>query len=202
MKSPSFPPTTLTGELIALELLSEGHWPGILAVGLTPDIWEWTINRVEDVAGLRRWFDEALAAGAEGRAVPFATMVRATGRVVGSTRFGNLDALNRRVEIGWTWVAPAWQGTGVNVEAKYLMFTHAFEVWGCHRVELKTDALNAQSRGAMRRLGAREEGVFRQYQVREDGRVRDTAWYAVTAEDWPKVKTGLQRRLWQPPSAR
>jgi RimJ/RimL family protein N-acetyltransferase len=90
----------------------------------------------------------------------------------------------------------------VNVEAKYLMLTHAFETWGCHRVELKTDALNAQSRGAMRRLGAREEGVFRKYQVRQDGRVRDTAWYAITAEDWPEVKSGLQRRLWQPPSAR
>lgn len=202
MKSPSFPPTTLTGEIVALEPLSEGHWPGILAVGLTPDIWEWTINRVENEAGLRRWFDETLAAGAEGRAVPFATVVRASGRVVGSTRFGNLDAQNRRVEIGWTWVAPAWQGTGVNVEAKYLMFTHAFEAWGCHRVELKTDALNAQSRGAMRRLGACEEGVFQKYQVRQDGRVRDTAWYAVTAENWPKVKAGLQRRLWQPPSAR
>ncbi len=202
MNSPSFPPAALIGETVALEPLAERHWAGVLAVGLTPEIWGWTIEQVENETDLRRWFDEALAAGAEGRAVPFATVVRTSGRVVGSTRFGNLDPRNRRVEIGWTWVAPAWQRTGVNPEAKYLMFTHAFESWGCHRVELKTDALNAQSRGAMLRLGAREEGVFRKYQVRQDGRVRDTAWYAVTAEEWPAVKAGFQRRLWHPPPAR
>lgn len=202
MNAPSFLPAVLTGKTVALEPLAERHWPGILAVGLAPELWRWTIEGVEDEAALRRWFDEAMAAGTAGRAVPFATVVRASGRVVGSTRFGNLDARNRRVEIGWTWVAPAWQRTGVNAEAKYLMLDHAFGAWGCHRVELKTDALNAQSRGAMLRLGAREEGVFRKYQVRQDGRVRDTAWYSVIAEEWPGVKAGLERRLWEPPPAR
>jgi RimJ/RimL family protein N-acetyltransferase len=203
MKTPPFPAATLTGETIVLEPLAERHWPGILAVGLAPELWTWTIEGVEGEADLRRWFDGALAAGRDGRAVPFATVVLVSGRVVvGSTRFGNLDAGNRRVEIGWTWVAPAWQRTGVNAEAKYLMLRQAFEAWGCHRVELKTDALNAQSRGAMLRLGAREEGVFRKYQVRQDGRVRDTAWYSVTADEWPGVKSGLERRLWEPPPAR
>ncbi len=202
MKTPSFLPVTLTGTAVVLEPLGERHWPGLLAVGLASELWEWTIERIEDEAGLRRWFEEALRAGAEGRAVPFATVLRPSGQVVGATRFGALDAQNRRVEIGWTWVAPAWQRTGVNPEAKYLMLEHAFEVWGCHRVELKTDALNQASRGAMLRLGAREEGVFRKYQLRQDGRVRDTAWYAITAGDWPEVKAGLARRLWQPPPAR
>jgi RimJ/RimL family protein N-acetyltransferase len=202
MKSPSFSPESLTGETVRLEPLAERHWPGILAVGLAPELWQWTIEGVEGEADLRRWFDEALAAAAHGRSVPFATVIRVSGRVVGSSRFGNLDAHNRRVEIGWSWVAPAWQRTGVNAEAKYLMLRHAFEGWGCHRVELKTDALNAQSRGAMLRLGAREEGVFRKYQVRQDGRVRDTAWYAVTADEWPGVKSGLERRLWESPPAR
>ncbi len=202
MNTPSFLPTILAGETIALEPLAERHWPALLAVGLAPEIWEWTIDRIEVEADLRRWFEGALRAGQEGRAVPFATVLVDSGRVVGSTRFGSLDAHNRHVEIGWTWVAPAWQRTGVNPAAKYLMLEHAFEVWGCHRVELKTDALNSQSRGAMLRLGARPEGIFRNYQVRQDGRVRDTAWYAVLAEDWPEVKAGLQRRLWQPPQAR
>ena len=202
MQSPSFAPATLTGATVTLEPLAERHWPGILAVGLAPELWTWTIEGVEGEPDLRRWFDGALAAGAAGRAVPFATVIRESGRVVGSTRFGHLDAPNRRVEIGWTWVAPAWQRTGVNAEAKYLMLRHAFEVWGCHRVELKTDALNVPSRGAMARLGAREEGVFRRYQVRQDGRVRDTAWYSVIADEWPGVKSGLERRLWEPPPAR
>lgn len=202
MNAPAFLPVTLTGERVVLEPLTERHWPGLLEVGLVPSIWEWTIDRVVVEADLRRWFDAALRAADTGRAVVFATVERASRRVVGSTRFGNLDGTNRHVEIGWTWVAPAWQGTGINVEAKSLMLGHAFEVWHCHRVELKTDALNLQSRGAMRRLGAREEGVFRKYQVRDDGRVRDTAWYAVTADDWPEVKAGLHRRLWQPPQPR
>jgi RimJ/RimL family protein N-acetyltransferase len=202
MNSPSFAPATLAGEAVRLEPLAERHWPGILAVGLAPELWTWTIERVRGEPDLRRWFDQALAAAAGGRAVPFATIVGESGRVVGSTRFGNLDPHNRRVEIGWTWVAPAWQRTGVNAEAKYLMFRHAFEVWGCHRVELKTDALNVPSRGAMARLGAREEGVFRRYQLRQDGRVRDTAWYSVIADEWPGVKSGLERRLWEPPPAR
>lgn len=202
MNTPSFAPTTLTGRAVAMEPLSERHWPGILAVGLAPALWRWTIDRIESEVDLRRWFEDALAEGAEGKTVPFATVKRASGQVVGSTRFGNLDAMNRHVEIGWTWVAPAWQRTVVNTEAKYLMLRHAFEVWGCHRVELKTDALNAGSRAAMLRLGAHEEGVFRQYQVTQGGRVRDTAWYAITALEWPQVKSGLEQRLWQPPAAR
>lgn len=202
MSTPSFSPATLSGSTIALEPLSERHWPGLLAVGLAPELWRWTIDRIETTEGLRGWFEAALTAAAAGLAVPFATVYRATGQVVGSTRFANLDATNRHVEIGWTWVAPAWQRSAVNAEAKYLMLCHAFDVWGCHRIELKTDALNTRSREAMLRLGAREEGIFRMYQVSQGGRVRDTAWYAVTERDWPEVKAGLERRLWQRPPAR
>jgi RimJ/RimL family protein N-acetyltransferase len=202
MNAPAYGPATLTGSTVALEPLSERHWLGLLAVGIAPELWTWTIERVESEADLRRWFDQAIAAGSEGRAVPFATVLREPGQVVGSTRFGNLDPVNRHVEIGWTWVAPRWQRTAVNTEAKYLMLRHAFEQWGCHRVELKTDALNTRSREAMKRVGAREEGVFRMYQVSQGGRVRDTAWYAVTAPDWPDVKSGLERRLLPAPTAR
>jgi len=202
MNAPSFRPTVLAGTAVVLEPLSEAHWKPILEVGLAPDLWQWTTNRVESEADLRRWFDEALAAAAEGRAVPFATVDRASGRVAGATRFGSLDARNRHVEIGWTWVAPAWQRTIVNTEAKYLMLRHAFEAWHCYRVELKTDVLNTRSRNAMTRIGAREEGVFRRYQVSQGGRVRDTVWYAVTDLDWPEVKSRLEQRLWQQPRAR
>lgn len=202
MTPPPYLPERLAGTVVHLEPLTERHWPGILAAGLHPELWTWTIETIVDEGGLREYFDRALSAAGAGRAVPFATVDAASGAVVGCTRFGNLDAINRHVEIGWTWVTPARQRSAVNTEAKYLMLRHAFESWRCHRVELKTDALNARSRAAMLRIGAREEGVFRSYQVRQDGRVRDTAWYAVTATDWPEVKAGLERRLWQPPTAR
>jgi RimJ/RimL family protein N-acetyltransferase len=202
MNAPSYATATLEGRIVRLEPLVERHWDGLLAVGLEPDLWRWTIDRIGTEGDLRLWFEEALAQRADGRAVPYATVERMSGRVVGSTRFGHLDTENRHVEIGWTWVASAWQRSVVNTEAKYLMLRHAFDAWGCHRVELKTDALNTRSREAILRLGAREEGVFRRYQVTQGGRVRDTAWYAVTDIEWPGVKAGLERRLSQPPTAR
>ncbi len=202
MNAPSFVPATLEGRDVTLEPLAERHFAGLCAVGLAPDLWRWTIDRLETEGDMRRWLDETLAEQSDGRSIPFATVERASGRVVGSTRFGHLDPENRHVEIGWTWVAPAWHRTAVNTEAKYLMLRHAFEVWGCHRVELKTDVLNVRSRRAIERLGAREEGVFRKYQLTQGGRMRDTVMYSILDSEWPEVKSGLERRLWQPPTAR
>ena len=118
-----------------------------------------------------------------------------SGSVVGSTRFLNLDPAHRRVEIGSTWVAPPWQRTSVNTEAKYLMLRHAFETLGCIRVELKTDALNQRSRAAIRRLGALEEGTFRRHMITASGRVRDSVYYSILAEEWPAVRERLEARL-------
>ena len=107
-------------------------------------------------------------------------------------RFGNASAEHRRVEIGWTWLGRRWQRTGANTEAKYLMLRHAFEPWDCVRVELKTSALNERSRAAMRRIGAREEGILRRHMVNEDGSSRDSVYYSVIAEEWPEVKRRLE----------
>lgn len=202
MNAAAFATPTLEGRIVTLEPLRERHWAGLLAVGLAPDIWRWTIDRLEKADDMRRWLDGTLEEQADGRSIPFATVERASGRVVGSTRFGHLDADNRHVEIGWTWIAPAWQRTPVNTEAKYLMLRHAFEVWACHRVEFKTDVLNVRSRRAIERLGAKEEGVFRKYQRSQGGRMRDTVMYSILDSEWPEVKSGLERRLWQPPTAR
>ena len=116
-----------------------------------------------------------------GTALPFATVARATGAVIGSTRFGNAAPEHRRVEIGWTWLAPRWQRTAANTEAKYLMLRHAFEVWHCNRVEFKTSALNERSRAAIRRIGATEEGIFRRHMVNEDGSLRDSVFFSSAA---------------------
>lgn len=104
----------------------------------------------------------------------------------------NIDRANRRVEIGSTWIATPWQRTAVNTEAKYLMLRQAFEVWGCIRVELKTDALNQKSRRAILRIGAREEGTLRRQLVTWTGRVRDTVYFSILDSEWPQVKERLK----------
>ena len=129
------------------------------------------------------------------QSVPFATIEQSSGRVIGSTRFMNIDVTNRKVEIGSTWVAPAWQRTAVNAEAKYLMLCHAFEHWRCLRVELKTDALNQKSRNAILRIGAKEEGTLRKHVLTWSGRQRDTVYFSILDNEWPAVKRGLEEKL-------
>ena len=125
-----------------------------------------TVKSRED---MRRYVEMALADQTRGVALPFVTVELSSDKVVGSTRFGNIDVANRRAEIGWTWITPAFQRTVVNTEAKFLMLTHAFEVWQCIRVELKTDVLNEKSRNAIKRLGAKEEGIFRHHAPQRSG---------------------------------
>jgi RimJ/RimL family protein N-acetyltransferase len=144
---------------------------------------------------LRRYLETAVRERTEGRSMPFATVAKAAGKPIGSTRFGNIDHEHRRVEIGWTWIGRDWQRTAVNTEAKLLMLGHAFERWGVLRVELKTDALNERSRAAIRRIGATEEGIFRKHMVTDSGRFRDSAYYSITDDEWPRVKAGLEARL-------
>ena len=188
-------PTTLAGAHVRLEPLAAGHAPALLRVALDPELWRWTTTQVRSAAELDAYVAAALRARDAGTALPFATIDLASGRAVGSTRFANADAANRRVEIGWTWVGRAWQRTAVNSEAKLLMLAHAFERLGCIRVELKTDALNAASRAAIRRLGAAEEGVLRRHMITSTGRVRDTVYYSVLAEEWPAVRAALAARI-------
>jgi RimJ/RimL family protein N-acetyltransferase len=138
---------------------------------------------------------EALADAEAGTMVPFATIERATGKPVGSTRYLSIEPRHRRLEIGWTWLAPAWQHSAVNTQAKLLMLSHAFDKLGALRVEFKTDALNEKSRTALLKIGAIEEGIFRQHMVMPGGRRRDSAYYSVIEEEWPRVRQRLETRL-------
>ena len=195
--SPFIPaPVTLTGDWVRLEPLSlERHLDLLASIALDPDLWRWTLNVVETKDDLRRYLEEALREQAEGRSVPFATMDLATGRPAGCTRFGNIEPRHRRVEIGWTWVGREFQRSRVNTEAKLLMLQHAFETWGCQRVELKTNVLNQRSRSAMLRIGAKEEGILRKHALSDRGIPRDTVYYSVIEEEWPTVKARLQEML-------
>jgi proline racemase/RimJ/RimL family protein N-acetyltransferase len=185
----------LQGERVLLEPLEERHVPGLLAAAGDPATWTWLFARLDDEAALRAWLADALRARDAGTELPFATLDARTGRVVGSTRYLAIVPAHRRLEIGWTWLTPATWGTGINVEAKLLMLAHAFDALGAMRVELKTDARNERSRAAILALGAQFEGVFRKHMRMADGRIRDSAWYAITDDDWPAVRHRLEARL-------
>ena len=189
-------PVTLEGRHVRLEPLDlERHWDGLRQVGLAPELWRFTAAQVRDEAELRRYLDKALEEQEQGVAVPFTTIHRASGRVAGSTRFGSIVREHKRVEIGWTWLGLEFQRTVVNTEAKYLMLRHAFETWGCMRVELKTSGTNLKSQAAMRRIGFVEEGLFRKWMFNENGTTRDTMFFSCIDDEWPALKSRLEGML-------
>ncbi len=189
-------PITLQGTRVRMEPLSlERHFEGLAEIGLEPELWRWTLNVCKTRENLSAYLRQALDMQSEGDALPFATIDQATGRVVGCTRFGNIEPKHRRAEIGWTWVGKPYQRSHVNTEAKYLMLRHAFETWGCQRVELKTNALNKKSRAAILRIGAKEEGTLRKHAISDTGVVRDTVYFSITDDEWPGVKARLEKMM-------
>jgi RimJ/RimL family protein N-acetyltransferase len=189
-------PVVLEGRHVRLEPLDLArHWEGLCAVGLEPELWRFTSALVREAADLRRYFEKAVDERDRGVAVPFVTVHRASGRVAGSTRFGSIVPEHKRVEIGWTWLGSEFQRTALNTEAKYLMLRHAFETWGCMRVELKTSSTNLKSQAAMRRLGLVEEGLFRKWMFNDNGSPRDTMWFSCVDDEWPAMKARLEGML-------
>jgi len=190
-------PLTLEGSFVRLEPIRREHadlfWD--VAHNDLEDIFRWIPYSMKTREDFQRLLDKAFTEQERGESIVFATVERASGRVIGSTRFMNIDRTNRRVEIGSTWIAPAWQRTAINTEAKYLMLRHAFEIWGCVRVELKTDALNQKSRTAILRIGAKEEGTLRRHVVTWTGRIRDSIYFSILDDEWPTVKANLEQKL-------
>jgi RimJ/RimL family protein N-acetyltransferase len=184
-------PVVLEGRIVRLEPLRRDHLDGLAEVAFEPALWQYTLARPVDAAGLEAWIRTALANAEAGIEVPFATIDRATERAIGSTRYLNIVPEHRRFEIGWTWLATSAQRTGANREAKLLQLTHAFEDLDANRVEFKTDSLNDKSRTALLGIGASFEGTFRNHMVMPDGRLRHSAYYSVTREDWPTVRSRL-----------
>jgi RimJ/RimL family protein N-acetyltransferase len=187
----------LQGERIALEALDAAHVEQLVAAfdpATWAGIWRWYTTEITDAAALRRFLEGILREQAEGKTVAFAVRDLASGALIGSTRYLHIEVANRRVEIGSTWYAPAWQRTYANTEAKRLLLAHAFERWGCLCVQLQTDALNERSRRAIERLGARLDGVLRSHRVCDDGRVRDSAVYSILSAEWPGVRARLLGR--------
>jgi len=188
-------PVVLEGRHVRLEPLSQAHHADLADVGLDEELWRWIPTPVRTPQEMSGYIQTALEEQSRGVSLPFALIEKTSGRAIGSTRYGNIDRAHHRVEIGWTWVAPPWQRTGVNTEAKYLLLRHAFETLGCIRVELKTDSLNERSRNAILRIGAREEGTFRNHMITSSGRIRHTVYFSILDSEWLGVKSGLQSRM-------
>ncbi|NUO65413.1 MAG: GNAT family N-acetyltransferase [Gemmatimonadaceae bacterium] len=186
---------TLSGRHVRLEPLERAHVEALIPIAQDPELWRIGMESAGSPELMRAYVERALAARDAGLALPFVTVEQKSGTVVGSTRFGNYDRVHRRIEIGWTWIAAPWQRTAVNTEAKLLMLAHAFETLELRRVELKTDVLNARSRAAILRLGATEEGVFRQHVATWNGRVRDSVWFSILGGEWPAVRERLVAKL-------
>ena len=188
-------PVTLEGKSVRLAPLKLEHLSELFEAARDESLWQWTVNVVKTREDMLRYVETALGEFERKVSLPFVTIDKAANRIIGSTRFGNIDTKNRRAEIGWTWINPKWQRTRINTEAKFLMLRHAFETWNCIRVELKTDALNEKSRNAILRIGATQEGIFRQHQITDAGRFRDTVYFSIIDSEWETIKNALAQRL-------
>lgn len=189
-------PVTLEGNLVRLEPLTSDHAPGLFeATKESDELWRHMAINPETISDIDLFIESALREQDAGTSVPFTIIERATGSVVGSTRYMDIRAIHSGLEIGWTFLATRVWRTGINTECKYLLLQHAFEECSCARVQLKTDALNQRSRDAILRIGAQFEGILRKHQLRRDGSLRDTAMYSITDDEWPGVKERLEQRM-------
>lgn len=190
-------PVTLVGRVVRLEPLQLAHADALADAGMDPELWRWIPTAVATHAEMVAYVQTALEEQARGVSLPFVIKLADSGAVIGCTRYGNIERAHKRVEIGWTWYTPPMQRTGANTETKLLLLTHAFETLGVNRVELKTDALNAKSRAAIARIGAQQEGIFRQHVITASGRVRDTVYYSIIRDEWPAVKQRLMEMAYR-----
>jgi RimJ/RimL family protein N-acetyltransferase len=190
------PAVTLTGQHARLVPLTLDHTPALFEIGQEETIWRWmTRAPFADEADARGWIEQALSAQAAGTQLPFAIMANDSGRIAGSTRYMNISVPDGGLEIGWTWLGAEFRRTAINTECKYLLLRHAFEVLGCARVQLKTDARNDVSRRAIERIGAKFEGILRRLQATRENLIRDTAMYSILDCEWPQLKPIFESRL-------
>ncbi|WP_423380772.1 GNAT family N-acetyltransferase [Burkholderia sp. LMG 32019] len=193
--SPSLEQPTLTGERIELRPLAVSDRQALLDAAADGQLWNLKVTAVPGAETIDAYIDTALQGRAAGTVMPFAIVDRASGRVIGSTRFWKIDRRNRKLEIGHTWLSESAQRTRANTEAKWLLLGYAFDVLHCVRVQFTTDELNEKSRAAILRLGAKQEGVVRHERIMPDGRKRNSVRYSIIDDEWPEVRARLLAKL-------
>lgn len=189
-------PVLLENTWVRLEPLQPRHAEALFAIGQDAGDWAYMPHGCfTSLDHTRSWIADALALQEKGEQVSFVIIDRSNGAVAGSTRFLNIRRRDRGLEIGWTWLGRDFQRSAVNTATKLLLLQHAFDTLGALRVELKTDGRNLRSQAAIARLGATREGVFRRHMIVQDGFVRDTVYFSITDQDWPRVRDGLLQKL-------
>ncbi len=189
---------TLEGPRLRLEPLTLAHLPALEQIAFDDRIWRYMTAGVRNPTDLHAWAEIALATERAGTTLPWVTILKETGQLIGATRFADLDLHHRTVEIGYTWLTPGHHGTGLNPEAKLLQLDYAFDTLNLNRVAFKTHHENLQSQAALRKLGAIYEGTFRNHYIMSDNTLRHSAWFSIIREDWPQVRTRLNARLRSP----
>ncbi|WP_059389538.1 GNAT family N-acetyltransferase, partial [Arthrobacter sp. Hiyo1] len=185
-------PVTLDGRFVTLEPLSPEHHDGLVDAAKDGELWKLWYTSVPTPEGMAAEIDRRLGLQEQGSMLPFATRLKANGKLIGMTTYMNIDAATPRVEIGSTWNAASAQDSGSNPDSKLLLLRHAFETLGCPAVEFRTHWLNHQSREAIARLGAKQDGVLRNHSRTLDGVLRDTVVFSILEHEWPAVRTGLE----------
>ena len=185
----------LEGDFVRLVPIEIEHLDALCEIGFDKEIWRWYPFTIDTKAKMLDYMEDAIKQFELGKQFAFVTIVKSTNRIIGSTRFMNIEVQNKRAEIGSTWINPNWQRTSINTEAKLIMLKYAFETWKCIRVEFKTDSLNEKSRNAILRIGGREEGILRQHMITESGRFRDSVYYSIIDSEWQKVRANLELKL-------
>ncbi|MDG6906455.1 MAG: GNAT family N-acetyltransferase [Nitrososphaerota archaeon] len=194
MQGETLGPCVLEGEFVRLEPLKENHLDELVEAGKGFD-WAWMSMDLTTSAAMSHFIESALAKQREGVEYPLVVRYKQTNKIVGSTRYMDVNSSQKGVEIGWTWYSPQVWGTVVNPECKYLLLKHAFEDWKAIRVYLKTDNYNLHSQRAILKLGAKFEGMLRNHRIRRDGTYRHTMVYSILPEEWVDVKAGLLKRI-------
>ena len=188
-------PVTLSGRLVTLEPLRSEHHDGLVEAAGDGELWKLWYTSVPTPDGMAAEIERRLALQESGSMLPFATRLNGSGRLIGMTTYMNIDLATPRLEIGSTWNAASAQGSGSNAESKLLLLRHAFETLGCPAVEFRTHWLNHQSREAIARLGAKQDGVLRNHSRTADGVLRDTVVFSILEHEWPAVRANLEFRL-------
>lgn len=187
--------TTLRGQRILLRPLQYSDAAALLDAAADGELWNLTVTVVPSASTIDSYLKKALDGREAGTVMPFVIVLKDTGEVIGSTRFWKIDRLNRKLEIGSSWIAARWQKSFVNTEAKYLMLCHAFDLLDCVRVQFTTDENNQKSRNAILRLGAQQEGIVRHERIMPDGRKRNSVRFSIIDDEWPQVRLHLEQKL-------
>ncbi len=187
----------LENERCRLEPLEKRHYPLLLPIAMQKEIWEFTSVHVDKESDFLHYFNQALEERQQHQSYAFAIYDKKHNCYAGCSRYGSIAFAHKRLEIGWTWYLPSLQRSGINKAAKFLLLSFGFEKLGMNRIELKTSLTNIKSQGAILKIGAKKEGIFRRHMINENGQVRDTVFFSFIKEEWPEIKHSVFADLLQ-----